>query len=145
MIILNYLNTTMTPKLALFLREYRAKQEVRFLEKDRILGLDSLVFAKDEGKPLDPCTVTHNFSSIVSRAGLGKVCFHYLRHTFASIILMKGAPAKVISECLSHASVAFTMDTYSHLLGGMQKDSMKLLDEVLPSGVISDGIVVGLA
>jgi hypothetical protein len=43
-------------------------------------------------------------------------------------------PAKVISEALGHASVAFTMDTYSHIMQGMQSDAMALLDEVLPSG-----------
>ena len=124
----------MTPKLALFLKQYKAQHEVLYLERDRILGLDDLVFANDKGKPLDPCTVTHNFARIVRRAGLGKVRFHDLRHTFASIMLMKGAPAKVISECLGHASVAFTMDVYSHLLQEMQRDAMSLLDEVLPPG-----------
>jgi len=41
---------------------------------------------------------------------------------------------KVISEALGHASVAFTMDTYSHIISGMQEDMMALLDEVLPAG-----------
>ena len=58
-------------------------------------------------------------------------------------MLMKGAQPKVISECLGHAWVAFTMDTYSHLLEGMQEDAMALLDEALPSGVISSGLVAG--
>jgi hypothetical protein len=50
-------------------------------------------------------------------------------------MLMKGAPPKVISEALGHSSVAFTMDTYSHIIEGMQEDAMALLDEVLPAGV----------
>ena len=125
----------MTPKLALYLRQYKAQREVLYLERGKILGLDDLVFASDKGKPLDACTVTHNYARIVRRAGLGSCRFHDLRHTFASIMLMKGAPAKVISECLGHASVAFTMDVYSHLLQGMQRDAMNLLDEVLPPAV----------
>ena len=48
---------------------------------------------------------------------------------------MRGAKPKVISEALGHALVAFTMDTYSHIIEGMQEDAMALLDEVLPSGV----------
>ena len=40
----------------------------------------------------------------------------------------------VISEALGHASVAFTMDTYSHIIEGMQSEAMALLDEVLPPG-----------
>jgi integrase len=126
---------SMTPKLALFLTEYKKKREVLYLERDSIPGLHTLVFASDKGKPLDPCTVTHNFARIVRRAGLGKVRFHDLRHTFASTMLMKGAPAKVVSEALAHASTGFTMDVYSHLLQGMQRDAVRLLDEVLPSAV----------
>ena len=50
----------------------------------------------------------------------------------ASLMLLRGAKPKVISEDLGHASVAFTMDTYSHIISGMQEDAMALLDEVLP-------------
>jgi integrase len=50
-------------------------------------------------------------------------------------MLMRGAKPKVISEALGHASVAFTMDVYSHIIDGMQEDAMSLLDGVMPSGV----------
>ena len=72
---------------------------------------------------------------MVKRIGLEGVRFHDLRHTFASLMLLRGAKPKVISEALGHASVAFTMDTYSHIIEGMQEDAMALLDEVLPAGV----------
>lgn len=78
-------------------------------------------------------------------SGLRKVRFHDLRHAFASLMLLRGAKPKVISEALGHSSVAFTMDTYSHIISGMQEEAMALLDEVLPSGVISGGLVAGLA
>ena len=67
-------------------------------------------------------------------AGLSGVRFHDLRHTFASLMLLRGAKPKVISEALGHTSVAFTMDVYSHIIEGMQEEAMSLLDEVLPSG-----------
>ena len=50
-------------------------------------------------------------------------------------MLLRGAKPKVISEALGHASVAFAMDCYSHIISGMQEDTMALLDEVLPAGV----------
>ncbi len=50
-------------------------------------------------------------------------------------MLLRGAKPKVISEALGHSSVAFTMDTYSHIIEGMQEDAMALLDEVLPAGI----------
>jgi site-specific recombinase XerD len=59
-----------------------------------------------------------------------------MRHTFASLMLLKGVNIKVISEALGHASVAFTMDICSHIMKGMQDNAMMLLNEVLPAGVL---------
>ena len=125
--------------MALYLRDYRRERESLYLSSGRVLSLDSLVFASDEGRPLDPCVLTHNFAKIVGRAGLGHARFHDLRHSFASIMLLRGAKPKVISEALGHASVAFTMDTYSHIISGVQQDAMALLNEVLPAGVARAG------
>ena len=102
----------MTPKLALFLRDYRADRESLYWQLGKSPGLDDLVFASVEGKPLDPGVVSHNFHRMAKRAGLGIVRFHDLRHTFASLMLLRGAKPKVISEALGHASVGFTMDVY---------------------------------
>jgi len=126
---------SLTPKLASFLRDYKQEQESLYLERGRVLGLDDLVFANGEGKPIDPGVLSHEFADIVKRSGLEHLRFHDLRHTFASLMLLRGAKPKVISEALGHASVAFTMDTYSHIIEGMQEDAMALLDEVIPSGV----------
>ncbi|MFC1938525.1 tyrosine-type recombinase/integrase [Chloroflexota bacterium] len=125
----------MTPKLALFLRDYLAERESLYYHLGKQLTLDDVVFGGFEGKPLDPSVLSHDFARIVKRAGLENVRFHDLRHTFASLMLLRGAKPKVISEALGHASVAFTMDTYSHIIEGMQEDAMALLDEVLQAGV----------
>ncbi len=127
----------MTPKLSLFLREYRKEREVLYLELGRVLGLDDLVFSNYDGRPVDPSMLSHEFARIVKRAGLEHVRFHDLRHTFASLALLRGAKPKVISEALGHSSVAFTMDVYSHIIEGMQSEMMALLDEVLPSAVMN--------
>jgi len=124
----------MTPKLALFLKEYRAERESLYWQLGKPLTLDSLVFTSVEGKPIDPGVLSHSFSRTARQAGLENVRFHDLRHTFASLMLLRGAKPKVISEALGHSSVAFTMDTYSHIIEGMQEDAMALLDEVLPAG-----------
>jgi len=124
----------MTPKLALFLKDYKASREILYLKLGKILSLDDLVFTSISGESLNPSVITHNFHKITAIAGLTDCRFHDLRDTFASLMLMRGAKPKVISEALGHASVAFTMDVYSHIIDGMQEDAMALLDEVLPSG-----------
>jgi len=130
----------MTPKLALFLREYRAEREWLYQQLGKQLTLDDLVFASAEGKPLDPDMLSHDFARIAKQAGLNGVRFHDLRHTFASLMFLRGAKPKVISEALGHSSVAFTMDVYSHIIEGMQEDAMVLLDEVLPAGVNKNSV-----
>ena len=131
----------MTPKLALFLKGYRKQQEIVYLELGKVCGLDELVFPSlPSGKPLDPYVVSHVFKKIARRAGFEDVRFHDLRHTFASLMLLRGASPKVISEALGHASVAFTMDTYSHIIDGMQQDAMNLLNDVLPDGCLKNSV-----
>ncbi len=104
----------MTPKLASYLREHKAEREWLYRELGKPLTLDDLVFTSVKGKPIDPGVVSH---------------------TFASLMLLRGAKPKVISKALGHASVAFTMDCHSHIIEGMQEDDKALLDEVLPAGV----------
>ncbi|MFC1933277.1 tyrosine recombinase XerC [Chloroflexota bacterium] len=125
---------SMTPKLAIFLRQYRAGREGLYIELGKPLTLDDLIFTNVEGKPIDARVLSHAFSRMATKARLGHVRFHDLRHTFASLMLLRGAKPKVISEALGHASVGFTMDVYSHIIEGMQTDAMVLLDEVLPAG-----------
>jgi len=130
----------MTPKLALLLREYRAEREQLYRELGKELTLDDLVFTSVDLKPLNPSVLTHAFTRIARQAGLNGTRFHDLRHTFASLMLLRGAKPKVISEALGHSSVAFTMDVYSHIIEGMQSDAMALLDEVLPEGVVKNSV-----
>jgi integrase len=67
--------------------------------------------AKMRGKIVRALGVlSHNFGRIAKGAGLENVRFPDLRHTFASLILLRGAKPKVISDALGHSSVAFTMD-----------------------------------
>ena len=46
-------------------------------------------------------------------------------------MLLAGIHPKIVSEMLGHSSVAFTLDVYSHVVGGLQKEAIKRLDEVL--------------
>ena len=123
-------------------KKYQVERERLYLELGKQLTLDDIVFTSVEGKPIDPCVLTHAFTRIAARAGLEGVRFHDLRHTFASLMLLRGAKPKVISEALGHSSVAFTMDVYSHIIEGMQSDAMALLDEVLPAG--KNGLKINL-
>jgi integrase len=65
-----------------------------------------------------------------------------LRHTGATLALAAGVPPKVVSEQLGHASAAFTLDVYSHVLPHMQEQAAVKVEELLPEGVFyPDGLV----
>ena len=121
----------LTPSLSLFLRQYRIDRQADRLLLGRPLTEDDLLFSNLDGIPLDPGTLTKNFARIARRAGLQRVRFHDLRHTCASLMLLADIHPKIVSEMLGHASVAFTLDVYSHVVGGLQKEAIKRLDEVL--------------
>ncbi len=62
---------------------------------------------------MSPRDVSKEFSRVASRLGL-KVRFHDLRHTHISHMLAEGVHPKIASERAGHASIAITLDVYSH-------------------------------
>lgn len=71
------------------------------------------------------------FGSLLKRADVPKVRFHDLRHTCATLLLLNNVNPKIVSEMLGHATIAITLDTYSHLLPTMQDHAAKALDDTL--------------
>ena len=51
-----------------------------------------------------------------------------MRHTPATMLLREGVHPKVVSERLGHASIAITLDTYSHVMPGMQEEAAERID-----------------
>jgi integrase len=90
-----------------------------------------LVFATAIGTPVDPSNLARVWRLIVRAAGLRGVRFHDLRHAHATLLLGEGVHPKVVSERLGHASIAITLDTYSHVLPGLQADAASRMDELL--------------
>ena len=126
--------TLLTKNLAKFLREYKGERQSLYLHLSQLLSLDSYVFGT-LNKLCDPSMLSHDFAIIAERTRLKEVRFHDLRHTFASLALNEGAPAKAVSDALGHASVAFTLQTYAHVLPKGEEKTMELVNDILPEGV----------
>ena len=93
---------------------------------------NGLIFASEVGELLDRRHVTtHRFKPLLKRAGLPQIRFHDLRHTCATLLLIKNVNPKVVSEMLGHASIAITLDTYSHVLPDMQDSAARAMEEAL--------------
>jgi integrase len=89
------------------------------------------VYNHADGKPLDPSTVTHTFAKILKRAGLPPMPLHGLRHSHATMLLSAGVHPKVVQERLGHSSIRTTLDTYSHVVAGLQEAAAKKFDDFL--------------
>ena len=81
---------------------------------------NGLIFTTAIGTPITGTNLTNrHFDPLLRRAGLPQIRFHDLRHTCATIRFMKGQHPKRVQELLGHASVAITLDIYSHLIPGL--------------------------
>jgi integrase len=105
------------------LRAHRKRQAAEQLAWGPAYQDSGLVFVREDGVPYSPDYVTRAFRKAVARAGAPKIRLHDLRHTWASLALTAGINPKVVSERLGHATVSFTLDTYSHVMPGLQEDA----------------------
>lgn len=89
------------------------------------------VFTDALGRPYRPDRVTKAFGRAVRSADVPRIPPHDMRHTHASLLLQAGVNPKVVSERLGHSSVAFTLDTYAHVMPGMQPEAAERLAELI--------------
>jgi integrase len=116
------------------LKKHRKKQLECRLSIGSIYQNYDLVFASELGTPLNERNLAQrHFNKILKDAGLDNLEFvpYSLRHTCATLLLLKGVNIKVVSERLGHSSVKITLDTYSHVLPGMQESASNELEELL--------------
>ena len=99
------------------------------------VGSSPWVFPSPTGGPISPDSVLHMLHRVLKRAGLPKVRFHDLRHTFATLALQNGVDIKTVSGMLGHFSAGFTLDTYAHVTTAAQKEAAKAMERVLTAAL----------
>ena len=119
--------------------EYAVQAERR-LELGPVWQHNDLVCACEDGSPWHPGTMTSLFRDLARRAGLN-ITFHGLRHTHATHLLRAGIHVKVVSERLGHSTIGLTLDTYSHVLPGMQEEAAAKTDAAIRRAM--DGLRAG--
>jgi integrase len=120
-----------SPSVALLLREHKAKQEAARILLGGQLTDSDLVFSMPDGSPMSPHAVTRAFVDLRNKLGFAGLRFHDLRHCHASLLLKQGVNPKVVSERLGHSTVGITLDTYSHVLPGLQEAAAAGFEEMM--------------
>lgn len=123
----------LSPVTAERLRNHRKEQiEDRLLLGPAWSDEHDLVFVTSIGTPLQPSNIRRALHQILNKAGLrNNIRFHDLRHAHATLLLQEGVHPKVVSERLGHAGITITLDTYSHVIPGLQDEAAAKLDRTL--------------
>lgn len=111
------------------LRKHKIKQD----EEKELVGNGyknyNLVHATSTGNFILPSNLNSVYWRVIERAAIKRISFHALRHTHATILLKQGAHPKVVQERLGHSSIEITLDTYSHVIPGLQKAAAEKFGE----------------
>ena len=105
------------------LRKLRTEQMKVHLRQGLSWRESQPVFVTEAGHPYHPERVSKLFAQAAKQAGLPRIRLHDLRHTYATLALGAGVHPKVISERLGHASIAITLDCYSHCLPTISEEA----------------------
>ena len=91
-----------------------------------------LVFTTQVGTPISAGNMLRrSFYPVLAKAEVPRLRFHDLRHTAATLLLIAGVHPRVVQEMLGHASIAITLDTYSHVVPSMQRDAAAKMQSIL--------------
>ena len=102
---------------------------------------DALVFGNLEGSHLHPERFSARFAEklVQCQRALGDqappvIRLHDIRHVHATLLLQAGVPVKVVSERLGHATVMITLETYAHVMPGMQSEAAATFARLMSAG-----------
>lgn len=95
-------------------------------------GHGHFLFCWPDGRHLNPDWISHEFTRMCRDADVPTIRLHDVRHTHASLMLADGEHLKVVQERLGWASSAFMLQTYTHLVPGMQREAAeRFADNIL--------------
>jgi integrase len=116
----------LSPVLAEILVTLKDVQSAEATYRGQPLSL--LVFSTRNGRHLDPGTVLDALYRCLERAGLRRVRFHDLRHTFATRLIANGTSLAYVRDLLGHSSIQITVDVYGHLCPSGSREAIADFD-----------------
>jgi integrase len=119
------------PMLVSTLAEHRQRQREEILRRGPTYRRAGLMFANSTGTPLQHTRIYKRWKALLEKAGLPPVRLYDARHTHATCLLAEGVNAKLVQERLGHASVALTLNIYSHVLPTMQREVADRVEQML--------------
>lgn len=89
------------------------------------------LFVQDDGRPMNPDSLTDWLRKFAERHGLPHIHPHKFRHTMASLLYYNGLDSVTISKRLGHAKVSTTADIYSHVIKQADERASECIADVV--------------
>jgi integrase len=120
----------LSPSAVALLKAQRAMQTAERLKAGNLWRDNGYIFTTEFGEPADPRNLLRAVKIATQRAGLGRALgAHTLRHTYATVALLKGVPLHVVSRNLGHSSIAITADIYGHLTDAAMQEAAQMVSD----------------
>lgn len=113
------------------LKAHEKRQDKEKRQPGKVWTLLGLVFPGPQGDVLRRESLVQRYERLLLEASVERRCFHELRHTAATLALQNGEHPKIVQEMLGHASIAQTLNTYSHVMPGMLESAAERMDSLL--------------
>ena len=126
---------TLPPMLVTELKRHRTEQAQQLLKLGVRLTDDHHVLTREDGMPICSMSLSRSFKRFMRQHRLPEIRLHDLRHSHATHLLAAGVHPKIAQERLGHSSVGITLDTYSHVLPGMQDDAVAKVDAAIQAAL----------
>jgi integrase len=114
------------------LRDHLERQLIEIGRMGSLYQPGGLVFATESGTLINPSNLRNRSFKPLLRRAFGEagpdICFHDLRHTCATLLLSQGTHPKLVQKLLGHATIAMTLDTYSHYLPSMGDQTVRAME-----------------
>lgn len=105
------------------LRVHRTEQLAERLRAGNRWEDGDLVFAQQNGRPLDKHSDWEAWRALLADADVRTVRLHDARHSAATTLLALGVPVRVVADLLGHSQTRVTQDTYQHVLPALAQDA----------------------
>ncbi|MCL4474294.1 MAG: site-specific integrase [Actinobacteria bacterium] len=123
------------PLTVMALKKHRIEQNENRLKLGSSYQDNDLICARTDGTPVNVDTFSKTFAQIIRKTGLPVCRLHDLRHSHATSLLAQNTNPKIVSERLGHANINITLDTYSHVLPGLQEEAVLKVNDSLSSAM----------
>ena len=128
-------SVALSPSAVSVLESIKTTQIEMRLKAEPLWQHTDYIFTMENGAPIDPDNLSREVRRIVKEAGLPHGTLHGLRHSYATALLSANVHPAVVQSALGHSSITLTIDTYSHVMPGLEEAAARRIDDILGDAV----------